>query len=261
MAAEWPKVTIICGTSSPLPGFAQDIFSILTGAAADTGFSIPPGSNRKKPCIIFFNVLLVLRREDVMIQRVDHVSIAVRDYEKARAFFQDVLGAIPGAGASDDSLNFYWQIFSLGDLSRIELITPTGAGSFLDGFLSEREGGVHHVTLQVPDIRRARQKLEELGVPFFGFREYGDFWKELFIHPRDAFGVLIQMAQFKADDWLAGKVKLPEGKKYTISSEGNHLTLSMAHPGGGTAEIELTPGEAADLADAITAALRNNRKE
>ncbi len=190
-----------------------------------------------------------------MIQRVDHVSIAVRDYEKARAFFQDILGAIPGAGASDDSLNFYWQIFSLGDLSRIEIITPTGAGSFLDGFLNDREGGVHHVTLQVPDIRRARKRLEELGVPFFGFREYGDFWKELFIHPRDAFGVLIQIAQFTADDWLSATLKLQGGGKFSVTSSGQNLTLSMAHPGGGTAKIELTPSEASALADAINAAL------
>jgi len=37
-----------------------------------------------------------------MISRIDHVSIAVKDYEKAVHFFKDILGAIPGAAAGDD---------------------------------------------------------------------------------------------------------------------------------------------------------------
>ena len=61
--------------------------------------------------------MYILPAEDVMIERIDHVSIAVRDYEKARSFFQDILGAVPGAGAADDSKKFFWQLFSLGDLS------------------------------------------------------------------------------------------------------------------------------------------------
>jgi len=41
-----------------------------------------------------------------MISRIDHVSIAVNDYEKARHFFQDILGAIPGFGDEDSDLKF-----------------------------------------------------------------------------------------------------------------------------------------------------------
>jgi hypothetical protein len=53
-----------------------------------------------------------------------------------------------GAGAADEEMKYHWQIYSLGDMSRLELLHPTGPGSFLDGFLKEREGGVHHITLQ-----------------------------------------------------------------------------------------------------------------
>ena len=75
-----------------------------------------------------------------MISRIDHVSIAVKDQEKAEHFFRDILGAIAGAGAGDPATKFFWQIFSLGDLSRLEIISPTGEGSFLDGFLAEQGG-------------------------------------------------------------------------------------------------------------------------
>ena len=118
-----------------------------------------------------------------MILRIDHVSIAVRDYDKARRFFQQLMGAVAGAGTVDETMKYRWQVFSLGDMSRLELIHPTGPGSFLDGFLENRQGGVHHITLQTADIHQAKTLLAENAIAYFGFKEYGDSWKELFIHP------------------------------------------------------------------------------
>lgn len=179
-----------------------------------------------------------------MISRIDHVSIAVRDQKEAERFFRDILGAEAGAGADDPRTKFFWQIFSLGDLSRLEIISPTGEGSFLDGFLKDREGGVHHITLQTPDIRKAMGHLEGHGIPFFGYNEYpGGVWKEIFIHPRHAFGVLLQIAEFKADDWLSEKVKLPPQTRWQIEKTETGATLMFSHPGGGKVAVELDPGE------------------
>ena len=65
-----------------------------------------------------------------MISRIDHVSIAVNDYEKALHFFQNIFGAIPGAGDTNRQMKYHWQILSLGDLSRLELIHPTEKETF-----------------------------------------------------------------------------------------------------------------------------------
>jgi len=184
-----------------------------------------------------------------MISRIDHVSIAVRDYEKAERFFRDILGVVQGAAAEDPNMKYVWRIFSLGDLTRLEILNPTGEGSFLDGFLKNREGGVHHITLQTPDIQKARGVLEANGIPYFGYNEYpGGVWKELFIHPRDAFGVLIQIAEFTPDDWLADSVKLPKGRRWSVDRKGDSVRLSLSHPGGGTATVELSAEEAKRLA-------------
>ncbi len=188
-----------------------------------------------------------------MIQRIDHVSIAVRDYDKALAFFTRILGAIPGSSAQDDHMRYVWQINSLGDLSRLELISPTGAGSFLDGFLKNRAGGVHHITLQTPDIHHARKVLEENGIPYFGYNEYpGGVWKEIFIHPTHAFGVLIQIAEFTADDWLSDSVRMPAGKKFQVEKTGAGCKLTLAHPGGGTMTCDLSPQETTELIESLT---------
>jgi methylmalonyl-CoA/ethylmalonyl-CoA epimerase len=186
-----------------------------------------------------------------MISRIDHVSIAVKDYKKAYNFFTKVLGAIPGAESEDPRLKYRWQILSLGDLTRLELLETTGKGSFLEGFLSKKDGGVHHITLQTPDIQKAEQFLGDCGIPYFGRNDYGYYWKELFIHPRDAFGVLIQIAEFNADDWLSQTVKMTDNAKIKVIQNDRGCTISFAHPGGGTVNVDLDREEMIRLRDEL----------
>ncbi len=182
-----------------------------------------------------------------MILRIDHVAIAVKDYEGAFRFFTRILGALPGTYAKEAPMQYLWQNLALGDLSRLELLTPTGPGSFLENFLKSRDGGVHHITLQTSDIYETRHLLEENGIPFFEFNDYGPVWKELFIHPQDAFGVLIQIAQFDADDWITPAVKMPHNTRWLVERSAAGCSLVLAHPGGGKVRMELDKQEITQL--------------
>lgn len=176
-----------------------------------------------------------------MISRIDHIAIAVRDYPAAKSFFETLLGAIAGAGARDNSKKYEWENYYVGDLSRLELLWPTEEGSFLDSFLAKKQGGVHHITFQTPDIDHVKSVLEQENIPYFGDNEYTDaYWKELFIHPRDAFGVLIQISEFEADEWLAPSVRMPQGKSWDITRTESGGILKFPHPGGGTFKKELS---------------------
>lgn len=187
-----------------------------------------------------------------MISRIDHVSIAVKDETKALHFFRDILGAIPATKAADPAMKYVWQILSLGDLSRMEILSPTGSGSFLDGFLESREAGVHHITLQTQNIRKMMEHLNAHGIPFFGHHEYPEgIWSEIFIHPRHAFGVLIQIAQFEADDWLSDQVKLPAQTKWQVEKTNTGANLVFAHPGGGKVTLALDRNHLQDLMTAL----------
>jgi len=190
-----------------------------------------------------------------MISRVDHVAIAVKDYDKALSFFAEVLGAVPGSSGKDPGMKYYWENLCLGDLSRLELITPTGTGSFLDSFLKDKQGGVHHVTLQTQSIQMAKEALEKNNIPYFGFNDYGSVWKELFIHPRYAFGVLLQIAEFNADDWLAPSVRMTGNTRWKLDKTEKGIALKFAHPGGGTVNISLDRDEARHLLDELKQAL------
>ena len=183
-----------------------------------------------------------------MISRIDHISIAVKDYPEALHFFKDILGAVLGAGARNNDMKYNWQIFSFGDLSRLELITPLEEKTFLTKFLKKNiNGGLHHISLQTPDIQNAIRKLEDHNIPYFGYNEYGDFWKEIFIHPKDAFGVLIQIAEFSPDDWLDKSLVFPKGQKWTVIKNNEGCTLNLAHPGGGKVKLKLNRSEIKNL--------------
>ncbi len=187
-----------------------------------------------------------------MISRIDHVSIAARNGERAVRFFMDLLGATPGAAASDPVLKYRWQILSLGDLSRLEIIYPTEQGSFLSNFLKNKEGGVHHITLQTSDLQAAIQTLNAHQIPYFGYNEYaGAYWKEIFIHPKHAFGVLIQIAEFNADDWLADSEKLPPGRPWSLEKSDTGCVLAISHAGGGKKSVTLSFEDARALAEKI----------
>jgi len=192
-----------------------------------------------------------------MISRIDHISIAVKDFKRAQNFFEKILGAISGASDRDEQMKYFWNIFTLGDLSRLELMEPTGTGSFLDNFLSSKKvGGVHHITLETPDIQLLKNRLEENNIPYFGYSSLGDDWKEMFIHPKDAFGVLIQIAEMSdPDDYLADSVKHGKGNRWSIEKTENGFILTLAHPGGGKVHLEMSREEITDLIDDLKNAI------
>lgn len=98
-----------------------------------------------------------------------------------------------------------------------------------------REGGVHHITLQPTDIHQARTVVAEHAIPYFRFKHDDPFWMELFIHHRDAFGVLIQITEFNADDFLASSETLASGRKWAFSATDRGCRLTAAHTGGAKA--------------------------
>lgn len=137
-----------------------------------------------------------------MIRRIDHISIAVRDLDRARKFFLDILGGRELFCAPVPLQKFRWTTIELGSSCFIELIDPLEKGGFVQKFLESRGEGPHHVTIQVDDLQKVQRRLQEKGVPTFGYGEPFPGWKELYIHPKHAFGTLIQFAEFNPLDWV-----------------------------------------------------------
>jgi catechol 2,3-dioxygenase-like lactoylglutathione lyase family enzyme len=86
------------------------------------------------------------------VERVDFVSIPVRDLARARAFYGSLLG-LPRGGPAEDE-------FEAGNVT-LALWAPEADG---EAFAANEAG----VALRVPDVAAARSELEARGVEFVG---------------------------------------------------------------------------------------------
>lgn len=133
-----------------------------------------------------------MQHHDVPI-RVEHVGIAVESVENA----ESILLALGCEKLIDDTVEdrFRWVYYRLGDASRVELIEPTEADSFLTEFLDANGPGLHHVTLEVADIAPVIEALEANDVSVIDYTEYEE-WTEAFVSPRNSTGTLFQLMEY-----------------------------------------------------------------
>ena len=134
-----------------------------------------------------------------VIDSKTRTAFAVGDLEQARAFFQDVLGAEFDSVEDVKEFQFKYQPFRLGG-AEMQLMCPYDPASVVSHFLMKRGQGFHHVTIEVEDVDEAVRELEAKGVNVASRHNYqeeleGSSWKDAFIHPKDAFGVLVQLIQ------------------------------------------------------------------
>lgn len=131
---------------------------------------------------------------DQPIGRFDHIGIAVHSIEAARGFFEGTLGARLRLISDDRSGDFRVGLFDLENFC-IELLEPVNPNGFLAKFLEKRGEGVHHITLQTPDLERKVIDMEAAGVKVVDKHLDDPGFLDAFISPKSAHGVLFQLGQ------------------------------------------------------------------
>jgi methylmalonyl-CoA/ethylmalonyl-CoA epimerase len=127
--------------------------------------------------------------------KIDHVSVAVHDAAVAAKLFRDVLGAEFRGFGDNQEQGFRWVQYRFPEGGRLELVTSIREGSFVSKFLDRRGEGVHHMTLRVSDLPAQVERLRAAGVELLMVDLEDPSWREAFIHPKNAHGVLIQIAE------------------------------------------------------------------
>lgn len=135
--------------------------------------------------------------------QLDHIAIATHRLTDAPALLVGVLGGIPFFGMDAGSFRFgQWEFEGDG---RLEVLEPRGADGFLHRFLATRGPGIHHVTFKVPSLRQTCDRAESLGYGIVGYNDANPYWKEAFLHPKDALGIVVQLAQAAGKGPTRGK--------------------------------------------------------
>jgi methylmalonyl-CoA/ethylmalonyl-CoA epimerase len=125
--------------------------------------------------------------------RFDHIAIAVPRIADVPGVLAGELGGAPWYGARLDGYTFAQWRFEGG--GRLEALEPAGADGFLHRFLRARGPGIHHVTFRVPSLFESCRRAEDLGYEIVGYDDSNASWKQAFLHPRQALGIVVQLAE------------------------------------------------------------------
>lgn len=138
----------------------------------------------------------------------DHVAVATRRIRDVLPLYADLLGGTFYWGGDNARTGFRALQLALANGARIELLEPLPGSTFLDRFLQRTGGGgLHHITCKVSDIHAAIAAAERAGyTPASAFLEQ-PAWQEVFLHPKETGGVLIQLVQAPASGPSEGSIE------------------------------------------------------
>lgn len=129
---------------------------------------------------------------------LDHVAMGLHDITETLFALVGELGGVPIHGG--EIVGFRSMQIRLGDGHRgmtVELLEPFNVhlNDFLARFLARSGIGPHHLTFKVKDIAAELERLEDLGYQPINVNLSNEMWQEAFLHPKDAHGTVVQIAQ------------------------------------------------------------------
>jgi methylmalonyl-CoA/ethylmalonyl-CoA epimerase len=126
--------------------------------------------------------------------QLDHIAFGVPDVAPVAELLAGHLGGrARGSGPGAGFVFWQWEFAGGG---AIEIIRPDGPpDGFLHRFLAARGAGPHHVTFKVADIHEAQGRARAHGYEPVGFDDRFPGWKEAFLHPKQAQGIVVQLAE------------------------------------------------------------------
>ena len=127
--------------------------------------------------------------------KIDHLGIAVKSLAAAKAIYEK-LGLSVSSEETVEAEQVRLVMVWVGE-SRLELLQPTSENSTIAKFIAKRGEGLHHVSLRVPDLRAAVERLKNDGVRLVSedIKVGAEGHRYVFVHPSSAAGVLLELVE------------------------------------------------------------------
>lgn len=129
-----------------------------------------------------------------MLKRLDHVAIVVKSIDETLKFWSESLGLGLSHVADEVGQGVKVAFLPVGG-SEVELLEPMNRDSGVARYLEKRGEGIHHLCFEVENLDAALAQLKQRGVQVIDENPYittgGN--RAIFIHPRSAHGVLIEL--------------------------------------------------------------------
>jgi len=132
----------------------------------------------------------------MLLTEIDHVAIAVNDLDAAIDYYERAFGATVAHRETVEKDGVEEALLKVAD-SYVQLLTPVRDDSPVAKWMEKRGEGIHHVGYRVDDCAAALDLVKAQGhqvideAPRPGSRGT----TVAFIHPKTAFGTLIELVQ------------------------------------------------------------------
>src|SRR5256714_8535083 len=126
---------------------------------------------------------------------IDHLGIAVKSLAAAKGIYEK-LGLTISTEEVVESEQVRLVMVPVGE-TRLELLEPLSENSPIAKFIAKRGEGLHHVSLRVPDLAAAVERLKKNGVRLVSndIKVGAGGHRYIFIHPSSAGGVLLELVE------------------------------------------------------------------
>jgi methylmalonyl-CoA/ethylmalonyl-CoA epimerase len=128
--------------------------------------------------------------------KIEHIGIAVKNIEAANETYKKLMGYDHYKTEEVASEGVITSFFTCGE-SKIELLEGTTKDSAITKFVEKRGEGIHHIAFAVDDIYAEMKRLEGEGFVVLNKepkRGADNKWV-VFLHPKSAHGVLVELCQ------------------------------------------------------------------
>ena len=131
-----------------------------------------------------------------MINKIEHIGIAITDLKKSEDLFEKLLGKKPYKKEEVASEGVVTSFFKIGN-QKIELLKGNNSESPIQKFIEKRKEGIHHIALHVDSIQKEVERLENLGFEFISTipKKGADNKMIVFLHPKTTNGVLVELCE------------------------------------------------------------------
>lgn len=133
-----------------------------------------------------------------MVNKIDHIGIAVSNLEESIKFYEDILGLkIEGEEVVEEQ-KVKVAFLPIGD-TEIELLEATTSDSPVAKFIENKGQGVQHIAFKVNNIEKALEDMKAKGIRLIDEKpRYGAGGARIaFLHPKGTNGVLIELCERK----------------------------------------------------------------
>lgn len=135
------------------------------------------------------------------VNKIDHICIAVKDLTAARKVWEPILGkSTPDDEYIDAPEKIKVARYWVGEVG-FELMESTTPNGDVAKYIEKHGEGIMLLSLNVDDTRESMAMLKDKGYPFIGgARPFRDC-EYAFIHPRKVNGVLLELIDYKWDEF------------------------------------------------------------